>query len=171
MKIDKTTAVAFSGHRTFKMSGAPRGLFDGAGGHSPEAIAERLRQTVRMLAGEGYRSFLCGMAEGFDMMAAEAVLELRGEFPGMELVAVQPFPGQASGFGQELQERYRRVLDSAAQVVTVCPHYSADCFHRRNDLLVDHSSVLVCYYNGTKGGTAYTVKRALRAGLRVMNLA
>lgn len=168
---EKSKTVAFSGHRSFKMFPSGGGsLFDAPGRHEPAAIAERLRDVVRRLAGEGYTDFLCGMAEGLDLMAAEAVLTVRGEFPGLRLVAVVPFPGQAAGFGAETRETYNRALAAANHSIIVSPEYSADCFHRRNDLLADRSSTLVCYYNGSKGGTQYTVKRALRNGSRIINI-
>lgn len=145
-------------------------LFSSPGDRGPEAVSLRLAATVRKLAEEGFTDFLCGMAEGFDLLAGGAVLSLRPEFPQLRLIAVIPFPGQAAGFGAEVRETYGRVLAGADERVTVCPAYSADCFHRRNDYLVGNSSVLVCYYNGSKGGTQYTVKQALRNGLRVINI-
>ena len=145
-------------------------LFASPGDRDPEAILRRLTAIVRELAQDGFTDFLCGMAEGFDLMAGEAVLSLREEFPQLRLTAVIPFPGQADGFAAATRELYERVLSAADEKITVCPQYSADCFHRRNDYLVYNASALVCYYNGSKGGTQYTVRRALRNGLRVINL-
>ncbi len=170
MKPEKSRTAAFSGHRTFKINGGGS-LFDPVGGYGREAIAQRLHETVRKLATGGYTDFLCGMAEGFDLMAGEAVVAVRREFPQVRLTAVIPFPEQAARFGGQTHETYDRVLAAADHTLVVCPEYSADCFHRRNDLLVDRSSVLVCYYNGSPGGTQYTVKRALQTGTRVINLA
>ncbi len=169
MKPEKSRTAAFSGHRTFKM-GSGGSLFDDAGRQEPDAIARRLRETISRLAAGGYTDFLCGMAEGFDLMAGEAVLAVRRDFPGLRLTAVVPFPGQAARFGGEAREIYDRVLAAADHTIVACPEYSADCYHRRNDLLADSSSTLVCYYNGTPGGTQYTVKRALRGGSKIINL-
>lgn len=170
MKPEKSKTVAFSGHRSFKMNAGGGSLFDECGQYEPEATALRLRETVRGLAVDGYTDFLCGMAEGFDLMAGEAVVEVRREFPSVRLTAVVPFPGQAVRFGGEAREIYDRVLAAADHTIVVCPEYSKDCFHRRNDLLVNLSSVLICYYNGSCGGTQYTVKRALQTGTKVINL-
>jgi hypothetical protein len=41
----------------------------------------------------------------------------------------------------------------------------------RNDYLVENSSVLVAWFDGQpRGGTAYTVRRARRKGVRIENL-
>lgn len=170
MKIGKALSVAFSGHRTFKTTPPDSDLFADPEDRAPAAVRQRLRQTVTMLYDEGYRHFLCGMAEGFDLLAGEAVIELRRDLPDVRLTAVIPFPAQAAGFDHETRERYDEVLAGCDSVVTICPAYNTECFHRRNDYLTDHSDVLVCYFNGSKGGTAYTVKRALKAKMRVINL-
>ena len=60
MIADSRTSVAFTGHRTYR-----------------GAAADALRRTVGELYARGFRNFLSGMAVGFDLAAAEAVLELR----------------------------------------------------------------------------------------------
>jgi len=60
MTEDRLTTVAFTGHRTY-------------GGQAAAA----LRATVGELYARGFRTFLCGMAMGFDLAAAEAVLACR----------------------------------------------------------------------------------------------
>ena len=60
MIADRRTSVAFTGHRTYR-----------------GAAADALRRTVGELYARGFRPFLCGMAMGFDLAAAEAVLACR----------------------------------------------------------------------------------------------
>ncbi len=158
---ERSKTVSFSGHRSFKAGG----LFA-----RPDAdVGEWLAGVLREYARQGYTDFLCGMAEGFDLLAGEAVVALRREFPHIRLVAVLPFPEQGRGFAAEVKERYHAVLNAADSVVAVSPRYAVDCFHLRNNYLVDNSSVLVCYYNGAEGGTRYTVRRALRNNLEIRN--
>lgn len=170
MKIDRNRTAAFSGHRSFKMKNGSASLFA-----STESAADkleiRLETAVRSLCKAGYDTFLCGMAEGFDLMAAEAVIKLMDDFPGIRLIAVIPFPGQADYLNDKTRSIYHTVLSAAQAQITICNDYSYDCFHRRNDFLAENSTALVCYYNGSKGGTAYTVKRALKQGSEVINVA
>ena len=42
---------------------------------------------------------------------------------------------------------------------------------QRNRFLVDHSRMLICYLTGERGGTAATVRYALKQKLPVVNLA
>lgn len=161
---EKDKSVSFTGHRSFKMDGG--GLFL----QSWDDIAVRLDDVLRGLVAEGYTDFLCGMAEGFDLVAGEAVVELRKEFPHLHLTAVLPFPEQSRGFDASVKARYDALLAAADEITTLRPHYTVECFHARNDFLVDHCSVLVCYYNGSLGGTRYTVRRALQKQLRIINM-
>ena len=60
MNTNKNT-VAFSGYRTEKL---PENI---------DPIRINLRDTVVKCIEDGYDTFLCGMADGFDLMAAEVV--------------------------------------------------------------------------------------------------
>ena len=179
MTEDRLTTVAFTGHRTY-------------GGQAAAA----LRATVGELYARGFRTFLCGMAMGFDLAAAEAVLACRDSqtasvfspavdsvsaffpephsphmpMPGLRLVAVIPFRGQESRFPAVDRERFRRVLAAADHSVTLSPSYHAGCYAVRNNYLVEHAALLVAWYDGSPGGTHYTVRRALVRGLEFINL-
>ena len=50
------------------------------------------------------------------------------------------------------------------------PAYHRGCYAVRNDFLVYNARVLVAWYDGSPGGTRYTVRRALGRGLEVVNL-
>ena len=153
MIADSRTSVAFTGHRTYR-----------------DAAADALRRTVGELYARGFRNFLSGMAVGFDLAAAEAVLELRERAPGVRLVAAVPFRGQEMRFSPADRERFRRVLAAADHSVTLSPYYHAGCYAVRNNYLVEHAALLVAWYDGSPGGTHYTVRRALGRGLEFINL-
>lgn len=153
MTCERSHTAAFTGHRTYR-------------GEAAEALAALLGD----LHAEGYRRFLCGMALGFDMAAAEAVLALRAAHPEVRLVCVVPFAGQDRRFPAVERERYRRILEAADETVVLRDDYRPDCYARRNDRLTDGASAVVAWYDGSSGGTHYTVRRARRLGLRVLNL-
>lgn len=115
--------------------------------------------------------FWSGMAVGFDLAAAEVVLELRGAGCDVRLCCVVPYIGQDQFFSAEDRERYEAVLGSADRVVTLAEGYSREVFYRRNDYLVEQADSIIAYFDGVKsGGTAYTVRRARRAGVAVENI-
>ncbi len=153
MIADPRTSVAFTGHRTYC-------------GEAGDA----LRRVLESLYDRGFRTFLSGMAVGFDLAAAEAGLELGRQHDDVRLVAAVPFHGQEMRFSPADRERFRRVLAEAAETVVLSPVYHRGCYAVRNNYLIDNARVLVAWYDGFSGGTHYTVRRALRRGLEIVNL-
>lgn len=152
--LDRAATAAFTGHRSY----------DGS-------AAAQLAQTVRALYARGFRTFLCGMAPGFDLAAAEAVLDQADGCPGIGVVAVIPFAHHIDRLPEADRPRYRRVLDRSADVVTLADRYTPRVYLRRNDFLVDNASYVVAWYDGNIScGTGYTVSRAHRLRLPVENL-
>ena len=164
MEIERYKTVAFTGYRTHKIlrPGIPVAVL--------ENIRCELKTVLRKLYGEGYRVFLSGMAEGFDLLAAEEVLLLKQEFSDVKLIGVLPFRKQALKYSRSDRERYESILRECSFVELLSEQYYQGCYFARNDFLVEHCSVIICYYDGQKGGTEYTVKRAGEAGIPVINL-
>lgn len=146
MIADPRTSVAFSGHRTYCGD-----------------AADALHRTVGELYARGFRTFLSGMAVGFDLAAAEAVLELRERMPDVRLIAAVPFQGQEARFSQSDRERFSRVLSAADIVEVLSPVYHRGCYAVRNDFLVDHARVLVAWYDGARPAARTTPFAALCA--------
>lgn len=151
--FDTRQCVAFTGHRSYNGE-----------------RYDMLLTTIRELYNEGYTTFLSGMALGFDMAAAEAVISLRRELPALRLISVIPFEGQQRGFPQQERERFERIVATADQSITLLPQYDIRAYHNRNDFLVENSSAVIAYFTGESGGTAYTVRKATKRGLRLINL-
>ena len=152
--LDRATTAAFTGHRSY----------DGS-------AAGQLSLTVQALYARGYRIFLSGMASGFDLAAAETVLELAEACPGIGVVAVIPFAGHIDRLPEPDRPRYRHILEQAVDVVTLADHYNRRAYFRRNDFLIDNASYVVSWYDGNVDcGTGYTVSRARRCHLPVENL-
>lgn len=153
MDSNPAATAAFTGHRTY----------------CGEASAA-LRRTIETLCGEGFRTFLSGMAAGFDLAAAEAVLACREERPELRLIAVVPFEGQQNRFSTEDRARFARITDAANETIVLSDRYHRGVYMQRNDYLVSHAARIVAWFDGSPGGTLYTVRRALQAGRRIDNL-
>lgn len=155
-----SSAVAFTGHRTF-----PRGATQEA------AALARLGETIAALHASGVDTFYSGMAMGFDLAAAEAVVALRCTHAQVRLIAAVPFAGQAARYPASERARYERLLAAADEVHTLAARYKAGCYLRRNEYLIAQAAVIVAWWNGTqRGGTAHTVRAARAAGRRIVNL-
>lgn len=133
---------------------------------SSDFSKEELRAALRALAPAGVRTFLCGMALGFDLLCAEEVLLLREELP-VRLVACIPCADQAARYPKSARERYERILDRCDERAVLHERYCDGCMFERNRYMVDRADLLLAYYTGRRGGTKYTVGYAERRGIPV----
>mgnify|MGYP002519439953 CR=1 FL=1 len=134
---------AFTGYRPMKM---PFGYNE----EDPRCIdfKRRLRDTIEMLIWQGYTHFLSGGAMGMDMYAAEAVAELREQYPEIILEMVSPYDSQAEKWSPELQARHDRLFE-IADVVTATGHeYSKGALFTRNRYLVTNADIILAAFDG-----------------------
>ena len=107
-----------------------------------------------------------------DLWAAEIVLDLKKKNPALRLHCILPCEGQEDAWPMSEQERYRSILRQADEVIYVNREYTSDCMLARNRYLVEHSSVLLAVYNGSRrSGTGMTVRYAKRLGREVIVIA
>ena len=154
----KAKTVCFSGHRMIPEN-------------QRSEIYNQLLITVSILIQKGYRYFGAGGALGFDTMAAQAVLTLKQSFPHIRLILVLPCRTQADYWCTHDKEIYESIKASADKIVYISKNYTHDCMRKRNQHLVNYSSLCLCYLKKTAGGTAYTVKYAKENNLQIINIA
>ena len=75
--IDINVSCCFTGHRKIPQRKSGQ-------------IQERLRNEIVTAIQNGYTFFYAGGAIGFDTMAAQAVLELKAQYPHIKLILVLP---------------------------------------------------------------------------------
>lgn len=156
--LEREKSITFTGHRIIPLV-------------RQEEVKVRLTAAVAFACKSGMTRFYCGMALGFDMMAAEVVLSLKDQFPDIRLIAVIPFSGQSDRWDSSEQERYRQILAKADKVVVLSGNYFRGCLLRRNDYMLSHSCGVIAYYDGKpQGGTSYTVRKAERMKMEVVNI-
>lgn len=157
-------SVAFTGYRPEKIK------ISNPAPDMEQWIRGALRVVIAQLYDKGYRRFLSGMADGFDLWAADEVLGLTEKLNGLELVAVVPHKDQPRKYDTSASKLYGDIIARAAEVVVLSEHYYKECYYVRNDYLVRNASLLVCYFDGQAGGTKYTVAKAKKEGLEIINL-
>ncbi len=145
--------ASFTGHRSYA--------------HSAD---ELLANTVATLYAEGVRTFRVGMAEGFDMAAAEAVILLMEQHADISLEAVVPWPRFWEHMGLCDRRRYETILSVATRVTYAAERYSEGVFRLRNCLLVEGTDVVVAWWNGQCSGTEYTIRQARKHHAKIINL-
>ncbi len=158
LELKKAESIAFTGHRNIPVSQMDR-------------VREWLRTAISHAYKHGKRHFYCGMALGFDMLAAEAILSLKVELPNIRLIATVPFRGQSSRWSAIEQRRYKQLIAQADKVIVLSERYYQGCLLRRNDYMLARTSGVIAYFNGNpKGGTYYTCREARYKGMDVINL-
>lgn len=122
---------AFTGYRPQKM---PFGFNES----DPRCIEfkKRIKDTIRTLYDMGFRHFISGGAMGMDMFAAEAVVELRAEYPEIILETVSPFDAQTAKWSPELRARHDRLFEIADITTATDREYSRNAMFTRNRYLV-----------------------------------
>ena len=121
---------------------------------------------------EGFRTFICGGAVGFDTLAACRVAVARKRHADIELFLVLPCRNQTEKWKNSRDVAvYQRLKGMADRVTYTSETYSAGCMHLRNRTMADMCEHCIAYYNNSgRGGTAYTVRYATETGKTVTNL-
>lgn len=156
--LKKEKAVTFTGHRFIPYAKLP-------------ILKAALQDVIIELYAKGYNNYYCGMAMGFDLLSAEAVLSLKTEYKELRLIAVIPYRNQDERFSFADKKRYHSILSRVDDTILLGENYYQGCLLRRNDYMLAHSNQVIAYYDGeNKGGTFYTCRKAQVEGLPIINL-
>lgn len=128
-----------------------------------------LDRVILNLIKNGVETFYCGMATGFDTVAAESVLNFKKEY-NVKLVACIPCADQSDTFSAAAKERYKRILKECDSQIILSPSYFEGCMQQRDRFLVDNCDVLLCYLRRKSGGTFYTVNYAKSKGVQIIEI-
>jgi uncharacterized phage-like protein YoqJ len=162
---ERENTCCFTGHRPVRL---PWGTNEA----DPRCVAlkEQLAACLEGIYASGYRHFICGMAIGCDTYFAEAVLALKSGHGDVTLEAAIPCDDQAARWNRKQQERYAELLKQCDERTYVSHAYSPNCMMKRNEYMIDRSSVLLACFNGQSSGTMKTILYAERSGIRTIIL-
>ena len=150
-------SACFTGHRDISPAKEP-------------VIREKLREILVRLIEEGYTSFYNGGAIGYDLLAAEVVLELKEAYPHIRLIIIVPCAGQTRGWSEKNVIRYEKVTALADEVKCLSSVYYNGCMQARNRYMVDNSALVIAYLERATGGSAGTVRYAEGQGKEIVNV-
>ena len=117
-----------------------------------------LKNEITKLVQAGVDTFLCGMAIGFDLLAAESVLSVRKKYPTVKLVACIPCIGQEKYFSKADQKRFVAAVRKADEKVILSDSYYRGCMQVRDKYMAERGDVMLAYCTKKEGGAAYTVR-------------
>lgn len=162
--MSKKNNVCFTGHRSQKLPWRFNEEDERC-----KAMKATLRQEIIKAVEKGYRTFLCGMALGFDTICAETVLSLKKEYPDIRLIGALPCITQDSKWAENDRSRYRKLLAQLDGIRCIYDEYiGAECMLERNRYMVDNSSLMIALFNGMAGGTKKTIDYAREKGLDIV---
>lgn len=143
-------------------------------GHRPEHIALG-RQSLTDIRDKIYyfyvdllrwlkpKEVISGLARGFDLWFGWAAIE--AEVP---IIAAIPFPEQAQGWPDEDLRDWRMLREVCTEERMISPAYwkrdGDSALHARNRWMVDRCTHLTSFWQGTRGGTAWTNDYAIKCG-------
>ena len=151
--IEKNKTCAVTGHRQVD-SDLDKNLL--------ETLFIRLIQ-------KGFNTFLIGMAVGFDTICFKILYKLKQKYD-IKLIACVPCPNQDERFSQSQKEEYRNLLEKADHVEIISQRYYAGCMRKRNEFMVDNSSVLIAYVRRDKSGAMQTLSYAKQKNLAILKV-
>ncbi len=163
----RAVACAFTGRR-------PQSLPWGYDDSHPDAVAfaARLRSAIEQAYRDGYRNFICGMAQGIDLLACEQAIALKqSTCPDIVLVAAVPGKDQTKHWSPAQIDRYDACLEHCDVRRIMAQFSDTQSYHMRNRWMVDHASRLIAVWEGLPtGGTGRTVAYANKNGLDIIAL-
>lgn len=133
-------------------------------------LQRHLSNALSALVEDGCRTFYSGMAMGFDIIAAEAVLQIKNSFNGIKLICAVPFENQQAKFPYLWQKRYQNIINYCDEKIILSNEFHKGCYHIRNCFMVDNSDFVVTWYDGRRGGTFNTLKYAKELNRSIINL-
>ena len=138
-----------------------------------QKIYTRARYIIRKLIWEkNVRYFGVGGAVGFDMIVSEYLMYLKAHKEHqLKIISVLPYPEwrDTEDWDDVLRRREDRILFASDKIVYVRPQKENGVYLLRDRKLVNGSAWCVSYCNRVPSGTAYTVRYALKHGVKVMN--
>lgn len=127
-------------------------------------LQDKLATLIMNAIDNGYTHFICGGAIGFDMLAAEQILFYKDLMKGVDVeitleIAV-PFPEQDKLYSEVDKSRYAFALKNADKTTLVCNSYNRYCYQFRNKYMVNNSTLIISYFDGSASGTKNTIDYA-----------
>ncbi|MEA5002940.1 MAG: SLOG family protein [Christensenella sp.] len=163
--MNKQTTCCFTGHRPHKVP-----LLGDRADPRYETLEIQLSLAILTKALVFHcDTFLCGMAQGTDMLCGDLVLHLRHIYKlPLRLICVIPCLSQAQDWDAGAQKHYKWLLAQADGSVLLQRDYTDGCYLRRNEWMVGRSAHMVALLDPRLcGGTSYTVSLARKRGLNV----
>lgn len=151
----------FTGHR-------PQKLGYGENSIQCDELKGKLEELIKnLIEKEGVTHFISGVALGVDTYAANIVLNLKAQYPGITLECAIPCETQAVKWNERDRDIYYDLLAKCDKETLLQQNYTSARMQKRNEYMVDNSDYVIAVWNGKPSGTGNTVKYARQNGKSV----
>lgn len=158
--MDKIRSCFFTGHRKLPAKKIQE---------IKSSIAENIETLITQY---DVRDFISGGAQGFDMIAAETVIEMKKSYPHIRLLMYLPCYGQSSKWDDAQKYRYRIVLSHADEIIYVTEsEYKEGCMNVRNMRMVKDAFFCIAFCLMRRSGTGLTLRHAENSDTKIINIA
>jgi len=128
-------------------------------------VYHRLMIEILEAAQNGFNTFLCGFANGVDMISAEYILSLKVKGFNVKLIAYLPYKERKNS------NKIKELLEACDDIVIASEHYYKGCFIKRNAMMAEKADMLIAVTDGKDtGGTAFTIKCGEKRNIPVIKI-
>lgn len=151
--MNKEHACCVTGHRDIPVE-------------KTDFIRSKLTSAVQNAIACSYTHFISGFAAGVDLMFAGIVVGLKASH-AITLEAAIPYPDRM----KTPDKTFQRLIGACDVVKVHSAGYAKGCYMVRNRYMVDSSSLVIAVYDGRDtGGTAATVRYAIKRGRTIKQI-
>lgn len=154
--INKEKTIAFTGHRILE--------------DDIIIIENAVKEACNRYIENGFDTFLCGMAIGFDLLCGKAIIDLKKTNDNIKLICCIPYKNSEKYFSKKDKELFNLVLNASDETIVLANNYYNGCFHARDKFMVDNSSTLISYKIRDNSGTGYTTAYAAILGKKILSI-
>lgn len=124
-----------------------------------EKVKAALEREIKKAAADGYTGFMTGFEEGVDRFFAEKVAEIQKSRPGMELIAVLPYPQMTEELKAEAYTK--ELLASCTEIKIMDGKNRQEGYSLRRRFMVEQADCVIAVYDGREaGGTVKMIRLA-----------
>ncbi len=158
-------SVAFTGYRPSKLP-----FLNDKESAEYKALQNAIYAEIERLINRDYRFFLTGGAAGCDLLAAEAVISLKKKYRRKRVAHELCLPcyHHDAKWSEEDKRRLEEIKKNSMVTYVSDSEYYNGCMQKRNQYMVDTSSILIAVYDGISGGTKNTVEYAQKKGKKLI---
>lgn len=155
-----------TGHRP---RGFPWNYHDTGCDEHQEYLYTLLQKIKTLIEKYGCTHFISGLAIGADTDFVTLCLDLRDkQYPNITVEGAIPCPNQDAKWTTSDRRKYQELLMRLDKVTQVSDHYTAACFQKRNEYMIDHSDIVIAVWNGEqKGGTFNSIRYAKKTNKQI----